>query len=144
MGVGPYRNKPVRDKHTETGVANGVVFGTSCMQGWRKTMEDAELSVPEFKVPGHQKPMSLFGVFDGHGGFAVAKMAAAHLPKFLADRPEMKTGDYQNALTNAFVELDAFIDSPQGRAEIREICAAGNPQAAESENLATMVAGQTG
>lgn len=33
------------------------------MQGWRKTMEDTHIARIEFT-----KGMSLFGVFDGHGG----------------------------------------------------------------------------
>lgn len=33
------------------------------MQGWRKGMEDAHMAVLNF-----EGDMSLFGVFDGHGG----------------------------------------------------------------------------
>ncbi len=35
------------------------------MQGWRKNMEDAYIAYKE--IPGYDD-LSLFGVFDGHGG----------------------------------------------------------------------------
>ena len=42
-------------------------FGASSMQGWRKSNEDAHITAIDF-VPG----ISLFAVFDGHGGVEVA------------------------------------------------------------------------
>ncbi len=43
------------------------------MQGWRKSNEDAHITAPDF-LPG----MSLFAVFDGHGGSEVAKFCGNH------------------------------------------------------------------
>jgi hypothetical protein len=47
----------------------------NCLQGWRKSMEDAHIAWPdlEIKVPAgdgstETKLVSMFGVFDGHGG----------------------------------------------------------------------------
>jgi hypothetical protein len=37
------------------------------MQGWRKSMEDAKIS--KLNITHNGKNYSLFGVFDGHGGF---------------------------------------------------------------------------
>ena len=35
------------------------------MQGWREEMEDAHVALPDFDP---EREISLFGVFDGHGG----------------------------------------------------------------------------
>lgn len=45
------------------------------MQGWRNTMEDAHLADTK-NLPDD---MSLFGVFDGHGGNEVAEFVAEHM-----------------------------------------------------------------
>ena len=57
-----------------------VSFGASSMQGWRKSNEDAHISVTDFE-PG----FSLFAVFDGHGGAEVAKYCERHFIKLLRD-----------------------------------------------------------
>ena len=41
-----------------------VRYGASGMQGWRKSMEDAHIAHVDV-IPGE---VSIFGVFDGHGG----------------------------------------------------------------------------
>lgn len=38
------------------------------MQGWRKTMEDAHISSLNIAKTDASVPVSIFGVFDGHGG----------------------------------------------------------------------------
>jgi len=43
------------------------------MQGWRKSNEDAHITSLDFE-PG----VSLFAVFDGHGGCEVAKYCAKY------------------------------------------------------------------
>ena len=37
--MGSFLDKPVTDKHTHSGAANGLIFGASSMQGWRMEME---------------------------------------------------------------------------------------------------------
>jgi serine/threonine protein phosphatase PrpC len=44
------------------------------MQGWRKSMEDAHITACDV-VEGE---VSLFAVFDGHGGCEVAKYIGRH------------------------------------------------------------------
>ena len=53
------------------------------MQGWRKSNEDAHIMAVDF-VPG----ISLFAVFDGHGGVEVAKYCDEHFVTVLMQDEE--------------------------------------------------------
>jgi len=84
--MGNFLDTPITDKETEVGAdqAKNLQYGISAMQGWRAQMEDDHvqlLSLPQ--IP----ELSLFGVFDGHGGDMVAHYAARNFPQFL-----LKTG----------------------------------------------------
>lgn len=79
-----------------------------CMQGWRNTMEDAhtiELELTE--------GVSLFAVFDGHGGIETAKYAAAHLASHVTATKAFHKKDYVQALKEAYRTLDYDICSKQ-------------------------------
>jgi len=52
----------------------------------------------------------LFGVFDGHGGKEVAVYAEQNFKKVLEGISEFKQGDYENALTKAFLKLDSDVE----------------------------------
>lgn len=70
--MGPYLAVPKKEKETENGenakVRNTndnnfqVKFGACGMQGWRNTMEDSHIAFISLEN------VSVFGVFDGHGG----------------------------------------------------------------------------
>ena len=114
-----------------------VALGASC-QGWRASQEDAEMavtiSVPLLTSPG-SRTMALFGVFDGHGGDAVAKIAAKSLLSHLqasvlsvaakypvrghvaADKKAaVLSAFYTEVFVTAFCELDRDIrESEEGR-----------------------------
>ena len=66
--MGDYLSSPNRDKVTETGEGANVRYVASGMQGWRRSMEDAHIAHVNMDGTG----LSLFGVFDGHGGQEVA------------------------------------------------------------------------
>ena len=53
------------------------------MQGWRKSNEDAHITAIDF-LPG----ISLFAVFDGHGGVEVAKYCDKHFVSILQEDEE--------------------------------------------------------
>ncbi|CAE7577704.1 unnamed protein product [Symbiodinium natans] len=111
--------KPITKKETEDGksVTGRYAFGVSSMQGWRQAMEDAHMAVPDFDP---ERELGLFGVFDGHGGPAVAKVAAERFPETLRALPAFKQGRYSEALYEAFLTLDAFLDSSAGREKVKE------------------------
>uniref|UniRef100_A0A7S0LP81 PPM-type phosphatase domain-containing protein n=1 Tax=Coccolithus braarudii TaxID=221442 RepID=A0A7S0LP81_9EUKA len=75
--MGNFLDTPIVDKETSIGddQRTGLTYGVSAMQGWRAQMEDDHLHV--LGVP--QAPdISIFGVYDGHGGDMVAHYTAKH------------------------------------------------------------------
>jgi protein phosphatase 1G len=74
MGQSHGRTEPDTEKKVEDGAACELAYGTCGMRGWRENMEDAHLVDLEFTPE-----LSLLGVFDGHGGGAVAKYVALNL-----------------------------------------------------------------
>lgn len=63
--MGQTLSEPVTTKESACCQNSDLKVGSSCMQGWRISMEDSHthiLSLPE--DPG----TSFFGVYDGHGG----------------------------------------------------------------------------
>ena len=80
--MGAYLERPNTEKETESGGNAYLRHGASAMQGWRKKMEDAHITEPDLDVHG-QKNVSLYAVFDGHGGAACAQFASEEIPKLV-------------------------------------------------------------
>jgi len=59
-------------------ITQSMKYGASGMQGWRTNMEDAHIT--QFNIA---PKISLFGVFDGHGGREVAKFVEKHFVEHL-------------------------------------------------------------
>mmetsp|Transcript_26125 Transcript_26125/g.60918 ORF Transcript_26125/g.60918 Transcript_26125/m.60918 type:complete len:469 (-) Transcript_26125:108-1514(-) len=106
--------KPETAKEVEDGTSacGSVAYGLSSMQGWRRSMEDAHLAMPDFDA---DKNIGVFAVFDGHGGSAVAKVVASHAPNLLKSLPAYQEGRYEDALQELYFKLDEFLVSPAGR-----------------------------
>lgn len=63
--MGQTLSEPVTEKQSSTCQDTRYFVGSSCMQGWRVSMDDSHtyiLSLPD--DPG----TAFFGVYDGHGG----------------------------------------------------------------------------
>lgn len=99
------------------------------MQGWRLRMEDAHLAIPDFDPA---RRLGLFGVFDGHGGAAVAKVVAERFPGILREQAGFKKGRFKEALRDAFMNMDAYLDSPAGRKVVVQLA---NKNPASDEEL---------
>ena len=84
------------------------------MQGWRKNQEDAHIAELDF-VPG----MSLFAVFDGHGGAEVSAYCSKHFVKTLKENKDFQNGNYEKALQDTFVKLDTILAMTQGGGECK-------------------------
>lgn len=114
-----YLSEPVRSKDVDDGrVPRRARFGACGMQGWRRNQEDSHLAVADLDGTGR---LSLFGVFDGHGGRGVSRYAAEKLPAILKATNEFKSGDYAQALTAAFFQVDVQLRTEEGRREIERL-----------------------
>ena len=89
-------------------------WGSCGMQGWRKSMEDSHLTCLDV-VEGE---VSIFGVFDGHGGCEVAYFVENHFIDELKKLESFKKGDYKNALTETFLLLDKMLLTDAGKREL--------------------------
>ncbi|XP_043245517.1 probable protein phosphatase 2C T23F11.1 [Amphibalanus amphitrite] len=99
-------SEPVTHKETHSLGSDAYRVGSSCMQGWRVTMEDAHthiLSLPD------DPSAAFFAVFDGHGGEKVAQYASRHLHKVVVRRPEYEKGRVSEALKQACLEIDRMM-----------------------------------
>ncbi|XP_049836080.1 probable protein phosphatase 2C T23F11.1 isoform X1 [Schistocerca gregaria] len=109
--MGQTLSEPVTTKESSCCQNSKLKVGSSCMQGWRITMEDAHtqiLSLPD--DPG----TAFFGVYDGHGGACIAQYAGAHLHNSIVRRPEYKAGNIPEALRKGFLDLDNKMLSDEG------------------------------
>lgn len=87
------------------------------MQGWRRTMEDAHLA--ETSV-GNDASMSLFGVFDGHGGAEVAKFCQKHFVNEVLRLKESEEG-IDEILVRAFHRMDEMLRDGRYLSEIENM-----------------------
>lgn len=114
--MGDYLSTPIKDKEIVEGENSRLRFGACGMQGWRKNMEDAhmyDLSIgPD---------VSLFGVFDGHGGQEVALYSKKHMPNILKSNKSFKEGNYPKALSESFLQIDENLRTPEGKLELSNI-----------------------
>lgn len=140
--MGMFLTKPSTTKHSDQGgdfEKYGVRFGVSGMQGWRVSMEDAHLALP--KLEKHPD-LSLFGVFDGHGGSVISEWVSRHIePIFekeldtvmkelssnqISLSPEKsklpsRVVAISEALQRTYIKLDEQMASPSSRPEQRAI-----------------------
>ncbi|KAH8584972.1 phosphatase 2C [Cryptosporidium sp. chipmunk genotype I] len=140
--MGMFLTKPSTIKHSDQGGdfdRYGVRFGVSGMQGWRVSMEDAHIALP--KLDKHPE-LSLFGVFDGHGGSVISEWVSRHIEAIFEQEldavfkelnsneinltPEKsklpnKVVAISEALQRTYIKLDEQMASPSSRPEQRAI-----------------------
>ena len=86
------------------------------MQSWRKSNEDAHITALDF-----QEGISLFAVFDGHGGSEVAKYCERNFLKMLQANEDFQKGEYEKALKTTFVGIDRQLLTKEGKKELEKI-----------------------
>jgi serine/threonine protein phosphatase PrpC len=79
-------------------------IGVCEMQGWRKTMEDAAIVLPNY-----EKNSSLFGILDGHGGSIISEFVAVNFKNVLTHTKSYKKGNYEQALSETFLIMDELL-----------------------------------
>ena len=97
-------SEPIRAKSSEFVKGGALSFGFSCMQGWRRGMEDDHV----MQIESDEKT-AFFGVFDGHCGQTVATYCGKHLFNFVKGASKYDAKDYPHALKEGFVTLDKHI-----------------------------------
>jgi protein phosphatase 1G len=108
---------PNRQKDTENGEGANVRYVAMGMQGWRRSMEDSHIAHIDL-TPG--SGVSLFGVFDGHGGQEVALYVKKHFAKELVKLASFKSKCYKEALEECFLKMDELMESKQGKEELAQ------------------------
>ncbi|CAJ0942558.1 unnamed protein product, partial [Mesorhabditis belari] len=101
--MGQTLSEPITTKESASCANKVFSVGSSCMQGWRTTMEDAHthlLSLPD------DPNTAFFAVYDGHGGAKVSQYAGIHLHKNIVQQQEYKDGDIEGALKKGFLGMD--------------------------------------
>ncbi|EQC35558.1 hypothetical protein SDRG_06848 [Saprolegnia diclina VS20] len=98
--------------HATTAPKLNLSIGYSSMQGWRDSMEDADLV--EVEIPGSVNG-ACFAIFDGHGGDLVAKIVAKDILQNIAATDEYKQFDgteprkMVTALSKGFLNTDEML-----------------------------------
>ena len=116
--MGAYLSSPVTDKES----GQGDNFSFASMQGWRTDHEDAHICDSQF-LPG----VSLFAVFDGHGGAEVACFAAQRFPDILKDAVNRlghvnpTAEQLSAALVSAFEGVDEALRKPENFALVESL-----------------------
>jgi serine/threonine protein phosphatase PrpC len=68
-------------------------------------MEDSHITALDV-IDGE---LSIFGVFDGHGGCEVAHFTANHIIDELKKNENFKKGNYKQALIDVFIGIDKLL-----------------------------------
>eukprot|EP01061_Rhynchopus_euleeides_P013004 TRINITY_DN22817_c0_g1_i1.p1 TRINITY_DN22817_c0_g1~~TRINITY_DN22817_c0_g1_i1.p1 ORF type:complete len:664 (+),score=214.98 TRINITY_DN22817_c0_g1_i1:159-1994(+) len=105
---GAFMVEPVTDKHIATVTGPGMLCASCTMQGWRSSNEDAHAAV--VALPNNPN-VSLFGVYDGHGGWRVADYTGRNLHNVFDEK--LAAARQQQPLTPdtvASVAQRAFLD----------------------------------
>ena len=97
-------NQAITDKATYDKTVSNMKIGVCEMQGWRKTMEDAAIVLPNF-----DKNSSLFGILDGHGGSIISEFVSVNFKNILIRLDSYKNGNYEKALTETFLIMDELL-----------------------------------
>lgn len=78
--------------------------------------------------------MSLFGVFDGHGGIEVAQYAVEMLPSLIKNKL-FEQGEYEKALIKAFMDFDDSLIEPPVLRRLRTLRLKNNKTEESGEYL---------
>ena len=137
MGQLIYLAAPNKEKSKDELITSKFAGNSCSMQGWRKSMEDAHVMYSDDQL-------SLFAVFDGHGGSEVAKYCGKNVVDVFKSIEKEKSGNIKDALIETFLKLDENMLKEAGQKELREF--KDNPEgemlAGCTANVAVLVNGE--
>ena len=155
--MGVYLPKPNTEKISYHGGKEPETltsFGLASMQGWRQSMEDAHISIISLSVDSFLEPLSVYGVFDGHGGSAVSLWVANRFESVFChelteakkrgnfprepntNKPlESRIIDVCEALRQTYLTLDKLMDRSEVRDELKKIYEAEESKKETNANL---------
>lgn len=102
--MGSYMSRPNLQKRSSSGENSRLKFGVSSMQGWRHSMEDAHITNLYLT-----SKVSLFAVFDGHGGPEVSEFCQKTFSAALLHSQHFRHGRYKEALEETFLRMDRLL-----------------------------------
>jgi len=101
--ISPFASRRRERSQRDAAVVGGIRVGHGELPGWRLDMEDAVTLLPRFDAA---RSVSLFGVFDGHGGDSAAKFCAEHLGSTLRTMRSYGEGRIEDAMRDVSIALD--------------------------------------
>lgn len=102
----PTQPPPQRRRKEEVS-SYGTIYGASSRRGRRRVhREDRYIALPFVSHLDDKMDLSVFGVFDGHGGQRAAKFASKRLPELLLRNLSLSAVGKHDALRRAFLRTD--------------------------------------
>ncbi|KAI3410168.1 tRNA methyltransferase ppm2 [Globodera pallida] len=101
--MGQTLSEPITTKDNASCSNDRYTVGSSSMQGWRISMEDAHTQLLELS---EDPTAAFFAVFDGHGGAQIAKYASQNLHSLIAQSNAFNEGRISDSLVEGFLGLD--------------------------------------
>ncbi|KAL7673267.1 hypothetical protein ACOME3_008134 [Neoechinorhynchus agilis] len=105
--MGHILSEPICDKTTTTLETDRFQCATSTMQGWRSDMQDRYSNL--LKIHDDYPDIHFFGIYDGHGGSRVAKLAADYLHRSIAEQESFGTKLYLRVLTVLIIAKENYL-----------------------------------
>lgn len=112
-----YLRTPVTYKKSSARQNLNFNVGSSCMQGWRREMEDDHVHILDISnndmvklqisTTPRERTYSYFAVFDGHSGKHTARYLAKNLHLRIINTPEFKNGIIEQAIIKGVMNCDS-------------------------------------
>lgn len=96
---------PSRTGRIEEETARGMMWSVKARRGRRRTSREDMYTTLPFIAEIRDEPVSIFAIFDGHGGKRAAEYACKRLPNLFLERLR-SCGDVRESLEHAFLATD--------------------------------------
>ncbi|CAE7650338.1 unnamed protein product, partial [Symbiodinium microadriaticum] len=128
--MGVYLSAPNIDINSEVGHGYGLKYAVGEIQGWRKNMEDAHITCTDLAAIDksmNDDNISVFGVFDGHGGKEVAKFCQVYFLRELIHLEDFYERRFGDALKQCFHRMDEMLEDENFNYQLQQFRKIPNP-----------------